>query len=58
MIDAPFSTMSAFTVSLWLKTTEKILVPISYAVGSQMNSILLYLDEAGLLRFLVAGKQL
>lgn len=58
MIDAITETMSQLTVSLWLKTTEKSLVPISYAAGSEMNSILINIDETGLLRFLVADQQM
>ncbi|KAK3717316.1 hypothetical protein QZH41_011554 [Actinostola sp. cb2023] len=58
MMDAITVALNQFTVSLWLKTTEKTLVPISYAVGRQMNSILIFMDETGMLRFLVADKQI
>ncbi|XP_031567892.1 neuronal pentraxin-2-like [Actinia tenebrosa] len=58
IIDTTIGTLSAFTVSLWLKTTEKILAPFSYAVPSQMNAILLIIDETGFLRFLVNNNQL
>ncbi|KXJ26646.1 sushi, von Willebrand factor type A, EGF and pentraxin domain-containing protein 1 [Exaiptasia diaphana] len=58
MADTLTQTLSEFTVSLWLKTKEKVLVPISYAVGSQMNSILIYIDQTGWLRFVVAEQQI
>lgn len=58
MINTTLGTLNALTVSLWSKTTEKILVPFSYAVPSQMNAILLILDETGFLRFIVNGDQL
>ncbi|XP_048575652.1 sushi, von Willebrand factor type A, EGF and pentraxin domain-containing protein 1 isoform X2 [Nematostella vectensis] len=53
MIDAIAQPLAALTVCLWIKTTELVLVPISYAAGSYMNAILIFLDESGWLRFVV-----
>lgn len=58
MVNLPAQTLSEFTVSLWLKTNEKLLVPFSYAEGSQMNSVLIYIDQTGWLRFVVAEQQM
>jgi len=58
MVDAITVSLSQLTVSLWLKSTERNLVPISYAESSEMNSILIFIDDTGLLRFVVGGQQM